>query len=174
MKYFTFRLPVKKYIQKYLTTLYGETIPATMDTDIGFIILNILASRLESQVARGYNKQLQAGVPGSVTFTIPIFYWYYTKKQLSVHTCILLNRFLENRFEDELCRFIAMRDTEGHGKYKKAIEDFSRIYNIELEEDITFDGLRKMEYRSRKKRAEVSLCKMSPINNLFSDTSLTA
>ena len=169
MKSFTFRLPVKKYIQKYLTTMYGPTIPATMETDIGFVVLNTLASRLESQVCRGYNKQFDNGKNGDITFTIPFHYFYLTKKELSIHTAILLNRYFENKFEEELSRFVHSRNTEGWGKYKKAIEDFAAFYNIEIEEDISFDGLKKMEYRHRKKNIENSLCRLSPIKNLFSE-----
>lgn len=151
MKFFTLRLPVKKYIQKYLTTLYGPTIPATMDTDIGFVVLNTMASRIEGKVARGYNKEFSNFKSAIVTFTVPFHYFYLTKKELSIHTCILLNRYFETKFLDELSSFISMRGIKGNGGYCKAIEEFASFYNIEIEEDISFDGLKKKEYRHRNK-----------------------
>jgi hypothetical protein len=168
MKHFTFRLPVKKYIQKYLTTLYGETIQANMDTDIGFVVLNTLASRIEGKVSRGYNKQFENINLGQITFIVPFHYYYLTKKELSVHTSILLNRYFENRFEEDFVRYIQLVDLGGWGKYKKAIEGFAKLYNIEMEEDISFDGLKKMEYRQRKKNLEISLRRLSPIADMFS------
>lgn len=168
MKSFTFRLPVKRYIQKYLTSLYGDTIPAQMETDIGFVVLNTLASRIESKVCRGYNNQWGADpYQGTVTFTIPYHYFYLTKKELSIYTCILLNRYFENKFEEDLSRYVDMQDTEGRGKYKAAIEAFAYQYNVEIEEDISFDALKKMEYRARKKNEENNLRRLSPSTNLF-------
>jgi hypothetical protein len=170
MKHFAFRMPVKKYVQKYLTALYGPTIPATLDTDIGFVILNTLSSRLDGQVCRGYNKPLQQGKMGQITFIISFHYYYYTKKEVSVHTAILLNRYFENRFEEELIRYMQVQDINCKGGYKKALEAFAALYNIELDEDISFDGLKKMEYRSRKKKFKLSLCNLSPAKTLFSES----
>lgn len=168
MKHFTFRLPVKKYIEKYLTTIYGPTIPAQMETDIGFVILNTLSSRLDAKVCRGYNKLLHTGSMGSITFTISYHYFYYTKKQLTVHTAILLNRYLEKKFEDDLVRFMQVQKIYAKCSYKKSLEAFAKLYNIELDEDITFDALIKMEYRSRQKNIELFLRRLSDEKNLFS------
>lgn len=167
MKSFSFRLPVKTYIQKYLTTLYGEIIPAIMDSDIGFVVLNTLASRLEAQVCRGYNNQaIGATAQSTITFTVPFHYFYLTKRELSVHTCILLNRYFENKFETDLNNHIRMQMAIGVG-YKQAIEDFARQHNIDLIDDISYDALKKKEYRSRKKNFNNSLCRLSPAPNLF-------
>lgn len=173
MKSFTFRLPVKKYIYKYLTTLHGDTIPAQMDTDIGFVILNTLASRIEGKVCRGYNGQFKNPWQSSITFTVPYHYFYLTKKQVSVHTVILLNRYFENKFEQDLINHVEKELLIGR-KLKAAIESFASFHGIEIEEDISFDALKKMEYRSRKKNAELFLRRLSPVNNLFTGTALTA
>ena len=82
MKSFTFQLPCKKYIEKYLTTLHGQTINAEMDTDIGYVILATLTSRLEGKVCRGYNNQFNAPYQATITFRIPYHYFYLTKKEV--------------------------------------------------------------------------------------------
>ena len=79
-----------------------------------------------------------------------------------------MNRYFENKFEEELSRFVDKQDLEGWGKYKNAIEAFAKHYNIEIEEDISFEALKKMEYRFRKKNLENSLRRLSPTHNLFS------
>jgi len=169
MKSFTFRLPVKKYIQKYLTTLHGPAIPAVMDTDIGFVVLNTLSSRLEGKVCRGYNNQFKNPWQSSITFTVPFHYFYLTKKELSIYTCILLNRYFENKFEQELSTFVEKKLLQGL-KIKAAIESFASFYNIEIDTDISADALIKMEYRYRKKNEELILRRLSCPKNLFSNT----
>lgn len=196
MKTFTFRLPVKKYIQKYLTTVYGETIPATMDTEIGFLVLNTLGSRISAQVSRGYNSQLFATNKADVTFTLSYHYFYLTKKEVTTQTGILLNRAFEAMFEEDLCRYVdayyqagkLIQDTidqlAGHWRARqemmasienidysrqKYILKFANFHNIDLEKDITLDALIKMEYRRRKKNHKESLCRLSGVKNLFSN-----
>ncbi len=168
MKSFTFRLPVKKYIQKYLTSLHGETIPAIMETDIGFVVLSTLTSRLDGKVCRGYNNQWRDPYQATVTFTIPFHYFYLAKKQVSVYTTILLNRYFENKFEEALCNHVEKQGFAGQ-KLKASIESFARQYNIEIEEDISYEALKKMEYRSRKKNEELFVRRLSPAKNLFSN-----
>lgn len=166
MKSFTFQLPVKRYIQKYLHALYGETIPAEMETDIGYVILNTLASRLEAKVCRGYNNQFADPYPSTVTFTVPFHYFYLTKKELSVYTCILLNRYLENKFKQDLIIHIEISMARG-SNYKSAIESFALAKGISIEEDISYDTLKKMADRLRKKNSELSLRSLSLTPNLF-------
>lgn len=172
MQVFTFQLPVKKYIQKYLNTLHGETIPAVMDTDLGFVVLMTLSSRLEGKVCRGYNDTFfwDNSYKGQVTFTVPYHYFYLTKKELSKQTCIMLNRYFETKFEEDLSRFIDNFTVRG-GKYKMAIRAFAENYGIEIDVDISFEGLKKMEYRFRKKNSEKFLRRLSPEINLYSKAS---
>ena len=169
MQYFTFNLPVKKHIQKYLTVKYGQVIQARLETEIGFVVLNTLASRLEAQVSRGYLDLWQGRYNSSVTFRMPFHYFYLTKRDVSPFTCTLLNRYFEQKFEEEFCQFVEIATTAG-SKRKKAIEQFSFKYQLDIEDDISFDALKQMDYRSRKKNIENSLCSLSPENNLFSKT----
>lgn len=166
MKSFTFQLPVKKYVKKYLSGIFGDTIPAQMETDIGFVILTTLTSRLEGKVCRGYNNQFKNPWHSTIVFTIPFHYFYLTKKEISIHTCILLNRYLENKFEQALSIHVEKHIARG-GLIKQAIEDFCRLYQIQIDEDITLDALKQMEYRSRKKNTELILRRLSPQKNLF-------
>lgn len=166
MKSFTFDLPVKRYIRKYMVAKYGEIIPASMETDLGFIILNTLASRLEAKVSRGYNNQFENPYTSTITFSISFHYFYLTKKEISIYTCILLNRYLENKFEEDLLSFIYLK-TEGeprYGEQKKYIEEFSKRHNIELEEDVNFETLKKKVDRGRKKNNNISLRSLSSSN----------
>lgn len=167
MKHFTFQLAVKKYVQKYFTSMYGPAIPARMETDIGFVILNTLASKLEAQVCRGYNNQFKNPYQAKLVFTLSFHYFYLIKKEVSVQTGILLNRYLENKFEEALSIHVEKCVARG-GEIKQAIEEFCQLYKIGIDEDVSFDALKKMEYRSRKKNLQNNLCRLSPEQNLFS------
>lgn len=192
MKSFTFQLPVKRYVRKYLLTKYGEygVVPAKMESDVGFVILNTLASSLDGKVCRGYSGVNDKQNPDVITFDIPFHYFYLVKKEISSQTCILINRYFENKFERELCDYVDMIHQAGKlrrtvvedfaeekrlnknyciKRYlngseftrKKAIEDFLRQYNIDIEVDITYDAIVKMENRYRKKNEELFLRRLS-------------
>jgi hypothetical protein len=192
MKSFTFQLPVKRYVRKYLLTKYGEfgVVPAKMESDVGFVILNTLASSLDGKVCRGYNAVEWKQNPEMITFEIPFHYFYLVKKEISPETCVLLNRFFENKFEMELCEYVDMvnqagklrrtvvedfADQKGLDKNsslkrylngaeftrKKAIEDFIRQYNVDIEVDVSYDALKQMEIRYRKKNQELFLRRLS-------------
>lgn len=180
MKSFTFRLPVKRYIQKYLVSKYGESIPVEMDSDVGFVVLQTLASRVDGKVSRGYNNQFGSPIQDTVTFHIPYYYFYLTRKEISPQTIILLNRYFENKFEEDLCNYVhsinlafrikksivenmagktgltsrhLLEEHGGLGEFsrKQAIIQFVQSHGIEIEDDITLQNLVKMEYRFRKK-----------------------
>lgn len=166
MKYFSFKLHVKPHIQKYLTALYGVRIPANLESEVGLVVLNIISSRMESKVCRWHLLQSEERHQGEVTFMIPINYYYLTQKDVSKLTRGLLNRYFESRFQTDLCRHVSAY-TQFGGGYKAAIEKFADMHGIVLEEDITFDGLKKIEYRHRKKNLEKAVRSLSPTQNLF-------
>jgi hypothetical protein len=64
-----------------------------------------------------------------------------------------LNKHFEEKFEEELCRHCFLLNLFGI-EIKEALEDFCKRQNIEIEEDITYEALKKKEYRERKKLEE--------------------
>jgi hypothetical protein len=66
---------------------------------------------------------------------------------------IQINRFFENSFEETLYQFVRYHliDDSRFPGYDAALYKFANAYGIEIDEDISFDGLKKMEYRFRKK-----------------------
>jgi hypothetical protein len=196
MQFFTFTLPVKKYIQKYLAASYGPTVYANMDTDIGFFVLNALGSSIDGKISRGYINMHETDYNGSITITIPYHYFYLTKKEIHKYTCLLINRYLETKFEEDLCRYvenvyqagvarktaiIMLAEKAGYSKKKaleryanlreyareNAVETFVNRFGIDLEVDITSEALKKMEWRYRKKKSENSLRILSSFSPLF-------
>lgn len=164
--YFTVRLPVKTYIRKYITSNYGDPLLLNLDTDIGFLMLSTLTSRLESKMSRGYLDLWKNRFTDEITFRIPYHFFSITRKSVPPTTYILVNRFLESIFERDLSRYVSLHRAAGH-ETKKAIELFCENNRIDLEVDISYEAIKKQEYRSRKKIFEKSSRILSPQKTLF-------
>jgi DNA primase len=83
-------------------------------------------------------------------------YWlksYQYKTEIPKCNIIYLNKHFEEKFEEELCRHCFLLNLFGI-EIKEALENFCKRHNIEIEEDITFEALKKKEYRERKKLEE--------------------
>lgn len=112
---------------------------------------------LSNNVNDGLSKENQSVRMKFFTDNLQIFIPFSNMRRfghtLSLDHIIMINRFLEIDFSNELvrhCRYI----TKGENRYlsyKEAYEAFLEKHHIDIEDDITFDALKKMEYRSRKK-----------------------
>lgn len=170
--YFTVSIPVKPYIKKYITSMHGETILLHQGTNLGFLMLNVLSSRLESKQARGYIDKWAGRYTEKMVFRIPYHFFSITKKEVSPLTVVLVNRGFENDFEWHLCTWVEIQRRAGM-ETKKAIEAFCDHYGIELEVDISFDAIKKQEYRARKNFEKISR-NLSREKNLFTGLAKTA
>lgn len=150
MHSFTFVLPSKTYIKKFITSTHGDPIKLDLKTDFGFVVLTTLASRLDGKMSRGNIDLWQNRFVDKIIFKIPFHYLRITKRELTPATFVLLNRYFENQFEREVGRFIDKSLASGN-TIKKGIEDFMDKYNIDLEHDISYEAVKKAEYRNRKK-----------------------
>lgn len=72
---------------------------------------------------------------------------------LSDDAIIQLNRFFETMFENDLYEFCKRHidPTCRRAGYDKAITMFADQYAIDLDSDISFEALKKTEFRMRKK-----------------------
>lgn len=81
----------------------------------------------------------------------------YKGHSINPDKIIAINRYFEDVFIDDLYRFCLER-TKGSSGWRPgidaAIEEFARAFNIIIDTDISFDALKKAEYRHRKKQEE--------------------
>lgn len=150
MNHFKLTLPVKPYIRKYLAVLYGDPIIINLNTDIGFAVLNALASRMEFKISKGNIDLFQNRFTDEIELRIPIHYFSLTKKDVSSNTIVLLNRYLEYKFDLELKVHLATSKVPYGTTVKKGIELFLSIYNIEMDVDITYEAITKANWRHNK------------------------
>jgi hypothetical protein len=150
MHWFTFNLPAKTHIKKYITTLYGDPIHVDLNTDIGFLILTTITSRLDSKRTKTANLDLALNrYQDKIVFKIPFHYFRIAKTEVSENTLFLLNRYFENKFEHHLVSFVSRKKNDGF-RINKSIELFLDLFNIISDTDISSEALIKTEYRGRK------------------------
>lgn len=150
MNHFKFILPVKTYIRKYIESSYGDPTIINLSTDVGFVVLNTLASRMENKLGKGNIDLFQNRFVDKVIFRIPFHYFSLTKKEVSPHTVVLLNRYFENKFDHDMNVFISNSNVPYGTQIKTGIEKFLAIHNIEMDVDVTYEALSKSLYRYSK------------------------
>ncbi len=150
--HFSIDIPTKAFLKQYLFALYGDPLIFKSDHFFGMV----LAACIEKNVYKDRSKQQLTHRFDSFSENITIYFpshWlrnYYHGNGISNEKAIFINKFLEERFEEDLYRYCFMLDLAGVQR-KDAIEDFCRHYHLEIDLHITFENLKKMEYRFRKK-----------------------
>jgi hypothetical protein len=150
---YTVSFPVKPYIKRYVHTIGEAPVKFNGKSMLCQIIRAFIVNKkslclTQKQRSSFFNLRTE-----KLEMIIPVNYMSRVGIEVDHDGIILINRWLEEVFERALHQFI--RDhTKSSGRYvgyKDACEAFAELYNIILEEDITLDGLKKMEYRFRKK-----------------------
>ena len=152
---FAVSIPTKTHIRKYVHSINGHTIVAGHDTLIGSVMMICLANKVTSHTTKEYREARIKTYPDRVQVIVPAHYVFnrHVGLTLSEDSIITINRFLENAFLQDLyryCRTSINPLNRRHG-YDRSIEEFAGIHGIELEEDVTFEALKKAEYRYRKR-----------------------
>lgn len=152
VRYHCISLPIKSYIRKYAESVFGSPVKADHSTSLGCFINACLEKNVYS------NRHLAENfIYKDVTDKLPILInsWQFNALgfDFSDDKVIQLNRFLENVFEEDLFRFCQsyIDPSKRYKGFREAIEKFCSRHKIELEIDVTFDAIKKIEYRKRKK-----------------------
>lgn len=149
-KFFRVYLPTKPYLCKYLQTIYGHPLVIDPQTDFGDIIITKLSSTLHCTLDKHDIDIRLNRLTDKLTIHMPIHWWYKLAiKEPTPHHIIRINRYFENMFEKDLHGVVHRASTWLNIPRQTAIEYFAENHGIELEKDITFEGLKKMEYRFR-------------------------
>jgi hypothetical protein len=153
--HFTLTIPTKPYLAKYLYTLYGQPIVFTTTNYFGTTLLGYITTRiyLQNQAHVTHRKFDEFNTP---LYVLLPFHWlknYQYKTSISKVNIIYINKHFEERFTRELSWYCYVLSLTGI-EFKDALEQFCKGHNIEIDEDITFEALKKKEYRERKKLKE--------------------
>jgi len=154
-QYFVVKIPVKPYIKKYLQALYGRPVVFSTTNYFGATIIAFLdrkfySTRKEDIVFKRFDKLTDA-----IDIYLPK-YWLNKRGisygyDVSMQNTIIINKMFEERFAEDICKHCTLYDTMGFD-IKDAIEDFCTVHMVDIETDISFDALKKKEYRYRKEK----------------------
>jgi len=164
---FYVKIPMPSYLAKFVLARYGNNKAIdiensnTISTTIYSLLQKPYIKTLESNKAKeitviNYTSYIQCVAPLSLIRDIGFI---ITNDQV-----IQFNRFVDDLFEEYLYIFV-QKNTKQNQRYcgfKEAIELFAQIHNIEIDVDITFDTLKKAEYRHRKNIEKKLVASLSP------------
>lgn len=156
-KNYSVSLPVKPYVLKYVQTIEGSS---TIEFRGSSMLCLILRAYIENKNYTGLSKsQMETAIThrtAKLEVLIPFKKMYKIGTAIRPDSIVQINQFLEEWFERALVKFMN-ENTRKDGRYKgfqKAYYAFAECYNIDLETDITLDGLKKMDYRLRHKKED--------------------
>lgn len=145
---YSISVPCKAYIKKYFTSVYGSIITLNHQSDFGDTILTKMSTVPLSQVNKTILNQFDRDFNDALKFQLPIDSFYRIEHNLTKQQIYSINRYLENVFETDLFMVVATAGVFGVEK-KVAIERFTARFGIQLEDDITYEALKRKEYRYR-------------------------
>lgn len=163
--YFSVTILTKPYLKKYLHTLYGNPIVFTTDNLFGVIIAAMLERPIEFQRTKEALRCRVDHYTQSVEIHCPMAFLTKGRYGFDINErhILTLNKFYEAIFEEKLYQFCAMHSI-GRVEIKDSLEEFCRLHGIEIDEDITWEALKKKEYRYRKNLQNISP-QLSPQNS---------
>lgn len=158
-QHFTVQIPVSPYIERFITSIYGQTIAINNNTTIGSFLIGVLQKRyIDHKMTPVFLQQRMSFFTAKVTCIAPLHMMEEFGYILRPDQVVAINRHYEKVFEEHLYFYVQNR-IKKEGRYKgtrQAIEQFAEDYKLPVYESITMDCLIKMEYRFRKKLQELS------------------
>lgn len=163
--YLPVTIPTKKFLKKYLQAHYGEHLIFNMDSDMGYFLALLLEKKMYPEYDR---QQIYRSIDKYDTLVTILLPRKWIEKyrygfDVDPKKSVFFNKMVFRTFQQELCRYCALLELASIEK-KNALLDFAKSYNLEIDEDITFEALKKMEYRHRQKNSEKHKPYLSPEN----------
>jgi hypothetical protein len=150
MESFSVTVPCKSYVAKYFNKVYGETIPLDHRSDFGDTILTKMVTTPLAQINNKlYNLEVKH-YDSKLKFKLKTDFYFRIETSLTTKQIYGINRYLENVLESDLFIVVCMSQCFGIPN-KTAMRVFCEKYDIEIDEDISLDALKKSFYRFRKK-----------------------
>lgn len=164
--YFTLRLLTKPYLKKYLLCLFGKPLIFTTKNLFG----DILASTLERPNNTREKNDVIKYKADRFDTTLEIFcpLWFLKKNmyghEINDKQLVAINKVFDDMFTLDLFRFCYIGSLYGI-PIEDALYEFCKVYDLEIDIDITFDALKQKEYRYRNsiKTSELFNPKRKPI-----------
>lgn len=148
VKYFRIGIKVEPYVKKYVESIYGEFMVISMKNPASMVIYGFLTKKNMSVLP-----EKQENIDSkSVKLTSSIYIGIQRKDTyrhgiyVNPKAHFMINRFFAQRITENI--HILANSYQSIGKTRvEAIENFCKLYNIEIDEDVSMDALKKNDYR---------------------------
>lgn len=157
--HFTVKIPTTPLLKKFINTNFlkqnASAIKIDNSTMFGIIIISLLN---KPWVTTNLNKYEEATKYSKFTDNIicvgPLSLMSHYGTEITMQQCIQINRHFDEMLNYELYLFCKKNvdESKRYSGYDKILNTFANSYNIIIDQDITFDGLKKREYRFRKEK----------------------
>ena len=147
-------LPTKTYLRKYIYAEHGWPLVLNYNSVLGTLVLSLLEKQeFTIDMREGKMQKRIQYMNDELEFTALLSTMPYKGYSLSNDKIIAINRYIENSFVEDLHRYCKyhIKETGWRPGINKAIEAFAESYGIELEKDISYEALKKAEYRYKKR-----------------------
>lgn len=167
-KYFSVNIPTTTHLKQFLLKRYGNPIAINNSSLLGVVLISVLdktnfhvhlTPKEKIYSFKLYNDLLPCMAP----FSLMKDYHY----SITIDQAIQINRYYENLFEECLYIFCARRINPHKREkgYFNAIYEFAELNNIAIGKDVSYECLKKIEYRYRKNLEKKFIEGLSPQNN---------
>jgi hypothetical protein len=151
---YTVTIPTNPYLKAFITCFYGDPVSIDNKSHLGIYLIGVMSKKKpfsnlrqeeKTERYRYFTEKLQC--------VAPISYMSVYGFSISQDHVILINRYFESLFEEQLYHFVQrnINPNKRYSGYQSAIENFCLYYNIDLNGSVSFECLKKIEWRYRKK-----------------------
>ncbi|HEU4574614.1 MAG TPA: hypothetical protein VFS36_06390 [Chitinophagaceae bacterium] len=155
-------IPTKTYLRKYIYCEHGFPLEINYNSTLGTLILCMLEKEVFTVKMSEAKKDMRIQyMNDQLEFTASLNTMHYKGSGLSKDKIIAINRYIENSFVEDLHRHCKyhIKETSWRPGIKDAIYAFAESYGIDVETDISFEALKKAEFRYKKRLEEKKLQK---------------
>lgn len=177
-KSISIQVPTKPYLKKYIEAQYGCPVNFTTKNYFGLTVALSLKKPMRNAQGETIKKMRFDSFTSSITIkAAPSFLTHYDYDlSINENQALTVNKLMEEKFEEDLYQFCSVMFLLGI-ETKEALGAFCTRYNLEIDEDIAFEALKKKEYRKRKEveknNAELSRERTKQVLKTFVAGSIT-
>ncbi len=153
MEYHSVLIPVKTYVRKYIEGKYPQPMVLSVKNLMGTVIFSILSKdkiKNHSKKGRVYTNTKFSQLNDSINVLVPNTGLNKKDLQPCKIKATFINDLFAEKIEEDIYTSCTAYQVAGL-TMRRAIEDFANRYGIIIGTEISFDSLKKAEYRRRKK-----------------------
>lgn len=151
---YSVHIKTSPHLKKFISLEFGNPVKIDNSSLLGVVLISMLQKdSFHVSLKPRQKEQLSVNYSVSITCQAPMSLMKDYGHIITLDQVIQLNRFFEKFFFEKFFLFVHYRLDKNKRKMgvQDAIYDFCNYYDIDLEREISYDALKKAEYRHRNK-----------------------